>query len=88
MFSVVNVISFSALDQQLLRFSPSLDHVTEMMCHLFKSVQFDFKERNFTSGFGIKLLRSLLLLHKYHHVFLILINLDHYMFCKMLCVLQ
>ena len=57
MFPVVNVISFSPLDQQLLRFSP-LDHVTEMTCHLFKSVQFDFEEGNFESGFGIKLLLS------------------------------
>ena len=44
MFPLVNVISFSPLDQQLLRFSPSLDHVTEMTCHLFQSVQFDFEE--------------------------------------------
>ena len=42
MFLVVNVISFSPLDQQLLRFSPLLDHVTEITCHLFRSVQFDF----------------------------------------------
>ena len=53
MFAVVNVISFSPLDQQLLRFSPLLDHVTEMMCHLF-----DFEEGNFKSGFGIELLPS------------------------------
>ena len=26
------------------------------MCHLFKSVQFDFEEGNFKSGFGIELL--------------------------------
>ena len=50
MFPVVNVISFSPLDQQLLRFSPLLDHVTEITCHLFKSVQFDFEEGNFRSG--------------------------------------
>ena len=43
MLPVVNVISFSPLDQQLLRFSPLLDHVTEIMCHLFKPVQSDFK---------------------------------------------
>ena len=49
-FSVVNVISFSPLDQQLLRFSPLLDHVTEMMCHLFKSVQFNFYDGNLISG--------------------------------------
>ena len=59
MFPVVNVISFSPLDQQLLRFSPLLDHVTEITCHLFKTVQFDFEEGNFESGFGIKLLLSL-----------------------------
>ena len=38
---VLKVISFSPLDQQLLRFL-RLDHVTEMMCHLFNMVQFDF----------------------------------------------
>ena len=50
MFPVVNFISFSLLDQQLLRFSPLSDHVTEIMCHLFKSVRFDFEEGNFRSG--------------------------------------
>ena len=50
MFPIVNVISFSPLDQQLLRFSPLLDHVTEMTYHLFKSVQFDFEKGNFRSG--------------------------------------
>ena len=50
MFPFVNVISFSPLDQQLLRFSPLLDHITEMMCHLFKLVQFDFEEGNFKSN--------------------------------------
>ena len=50
MFPVVNVISFSPLDQQLLRFSPLLDHVTEMTCHLLRSGQFDFEEGNFRSG--------------------------------------
>ena len=34
MFLVVNVISFSPLYQQLLRFSPLLDNVTEITCHL------------------------------------------------------
>ena len=58
MFPVVNVISFSPLDQQLLRFLP-LDHVTEIMCHSFKMVQFEFEEGNLESGFGIKLLPSL-----------------------------
>ena len=58
MFPVVNVISFSPLDQQLLRFSPLFDHVREMMCHLLKPVQFDFEEGNFKSGFGIELLPS------------------------------
>ena len=58
MFPVVNVISFSPLDQQLLRLSPLLHHVTEMMCHLFKLVQFDFEEGNFKSGFEIELLPS------------------------------
>ena len=57
MFPAVNVISFSPLDQQLLRFSPS-DHVTEITCHLFKTAQFDFEEGNFESGFGTKLLLS------------------------------
>ena len=52
---VVNVISFSPLDQRLVRFSP-LDHVKEITCHLFKTVQFDFEEGNFESGLGIKLL--------------------------------
>ena len=43
---VLKVISFSPLDQQLLR-SLRLDHVTEMMRHLFNMVQFDFEEGNF-----------------------------------------
>ena len=50
MFPIVNVISFSPLDQQLLRFSPLLDHDTEMICHLCKLVQFDFEEGNLISG--------------------------------------
>ena len=57
MFPVVNVISFSPLDQQLLRYSLLLDYVAEMTCHLFKSVQFDFEEGNFRSGL-IELLPS------------------------------
>ena len=55
-FPVVNVNSFTPLDQQLLRFSP-LEHVTEMTCHLFKMVQFDFEEGNLRSGL-IELLSS------------------------------
>ena len=51
-----NVASFTPLDQQLLRFSP-LDHVTEMTCHLFKMVQFDFEKGNLRSGL-IELLSS------------------------------
>ena len=58
MFPFVNVISFSPLDQQLLRFSPLLDHVTKMTCHLFKPVQFDFDDENFIFGFGTELLPS------------------------------
>ena len=50
MFPAVHSISFSPLDQQLLRFSPLLDHVTEITCHLFKSVQFDFEVGNVRSG--------------------------------------
>ena len=57
MFPVVNVISFTPLDQQLLRFLP-LDDITEITCHLFKMVQFDFEEGNLEAGFGIKLLLS------------------------------
>ena len=57
-FPVVNAISFSPLDQQLLRFSPLLDHVTETRCHSFKSVQFDSDEGTLRSGFGIELLLS------------------------------
>ena len=57
MFPIVNVISFSALHQQLLRSLPIAD-VTEITCHLFRSVQFDFEEGNFESGLGIKLLLS------------------------------
>ena len=57
-FPVVNVICFSLLDHKLLRFSPLLDHVTEITCHLLKSVQLDFEEGNFGSGFGIELLLS------------------------------
>ena len=49
-FPIVNVINFLPLDQQLLRFSSLLDHITEMACHLFKSVQFDFEEGNFKCG--------------------------------------
>ena len=56
MFLVVNVIGFSPLDQQLLRFSPLLDYVTEVMYHLLKLVQFHFEDGNFKSGFGIELL--------------------------------
>ena len=52
-----NVISLELLDQ-LLRFSP-LDHVMEMTCHLFKTVQFDFEEGNLRSCL-IELLSSLL----------------------------
>ena len=55
-FPVVNAVSLKPLDQQLLRFSP-LDHVTEMTCHLFKMVQFDFEEGNLRSGL-IELLSS------------------------------
>ena len=40
MLPVLKVISFSPLDQQLLR-SLRLDHVTEMMCYLFNILQFD-----------------------------------------------
>ena len=57
MFPLVNVISFSALHQQLLRSLP-IAHVKEIACHLFRSVQFDFEEGNFESGLGIKLLLS------------------------------
>ena len=45
--------TYSPLDQQLLGFSSLLDNVTEMTCHLFKSVEFDFEKGNFRSGFGI-----------------------------------
>ena len=51
----VNVIILIPLDQQLLRFF-LLDHVTEIICHLFKTVQFDFEEVNFDSGSGNMLL--------------------------------
>ena len=84
MFPVVNVISFSPLDQQLLRFSPLLDHIKEMMCHLFKLVQFDFEEGNFKSGLGMSYCHHLLWLRKNQHVLLKLINLDHQMFCETL----
>ena len=50
MFPIANVISFSPSDQQLLRVSPLLDHVTEITCHLFKTVQFDFEEGKLRSG--------------------------------------
>ena len=55
---MVNVINFSPLDRQLLRFSP-LNHVIQITGHLFKTVQFDFEEGNFESGLGIKVLLSL-----------------------------
>ena len=48
--------AFHPLDQQLLRFSPLLDQVTEMTWHLFKSVQLDFYDGNFIFGSGIELL--------------------------------
>ena len=54
----MNVIILIPLDQQLLRFSSLLDHVTEMTLHLFKAVQFDFEEGNLRSGSGNKLLLS------------------------------
>ena len=57
MFPIVNVISFSPLDQQLLRFSPLLDHIAEIMCHLFRPIQFDFEDENLRSGL-IELLSS------------------------------
>ena len=57
MSPVANVISFSPLDQQLLKFSPLLDHITEITCHLFKSAQFDFEEGNLRSGL-VELLSS------------------------------
>ena len=57
MFPIVNVINFSPLAQKLLRFSPLLDHATEITCHLLKLVEFDFEEGNFRSGL-IELLSS------------------------------
>ena len=54
----MNVIILIPLDKQLLRFSSLLDQVTEIMYHLFKSVQFDFDEGNLRSGSGNKLLLS------------------------------
>ena len=80
MFPIVNFISFSPLDQKLLRFSPLLDHITEITCHLFRSAQFDFEEGNLRSG-SIELLS---LLPKRQPVLLKLIDLDHQMFCKTL----
>ena len=53
----VNAIILIPLDQQLLRFF-LLDHITEITCHLFKTVQFDFEEVNFDSGSGNMLLLS------------------------------
>ena len=55
-FTGIRALNVSPLDQQLLRFSPLLDHVTEITCYSFKSVQFDFDEENFKSGFGTELL--------------------------------
>ena len=76
-FPVVNVISFSPLDQQLLRFSLLLDHVTEIKCHLFRSVQFDFDGGISDLVLVLNYYHHLLLLGKNHHVLLKLINLDH-----------
>ena len=53
----MNVIILIPLDQQLLRFF-LLDHITEITCHLFKTVQFDFEEGNLRSGSVNKLLLS------------------------------
>ena len=83
MFPVVNVISFSPLDQQLLILF-SFDHVTEITCHLFKMVQFDFEEVNFESGFGIKLLPSFAIGCKNQPMLLKSINLDHCEFYRKL----
>ena len=84
MFPIVNIISFTPLDQQLLRFSP-LDHVTEITCHLFKTAQFDFEEGNLESGLGIKVLLSFALsLCKNQPVLLKLIDLDRCGFYKKL----
>ena len=41
-----NVVILILLDQQLLKLFSLLDHVTEMTCHLFKTVRFDFEEGN------------------------------------------
>ena len=49
MSPLVNVISFTPLDQQVLLFLP-LHHVTKITCHLFKTAQFDFEEGNLRSG--------------------------------------
>ena len=76
MFPVVNAISFSPLDQQLLRFSPLLDHVTEITCQLFKTVRFDFEEGNLISGL-IELLSSFAIASEAPDCVLKLINLDH-----------
>ena len=81
-FPVVNIVSFTSLDQQLLRFSP-LDHVMEMTCHLFKMVQFDFEEGNLRSGL-IELLLSFAITTYDQTVLLKLISLDRYMFYRKL----
>ena len=52
MFPVVDVVVFSPLDQQLLKFSPLVEHVTEMTCHLFKTTQLDFEEEKFEIWFN------------------------------------
>ena len=67
----------SPVDQQLLRFSPLLYHVTETTCHLFRSVQFDFDGGISDLVLGLNYYHSLLLLGNNHHVLLKSINLDH-----------
>ena len=56
MLKLQNGLILQFVNQQLFRFSALLDHVTEITCALFKSVQFQSEEGNFKSGFRIELL--------------------------------
>ena len=80
MFPVVNFVSFSPSDQQLLRFSPLLDHVTEITCYLFRSVL----RKEISDLVRLNYCHRLLLLRKRQPVLLKLIDLDPQMFCKTL----
>ena len=84
MFPVVNVISFSPLDQQLLRFSPLLDHVTGRCAIYSNQCSLILRKEISDLVLGLNYCHPLLWLLNHQPVLLKLIDLDHQMFCKML----